>query len=73
MNRKERRKLGFTETRYRKQDVVSNGLNTKLINPFHSYSRPDAAIFKTNVEQRTDRLDGKPRRWQVERERRRNA
>lgn len=72
MNRKQRRSIGFTEPRYRKQDLISNGMNTKILNPFHSYSRPDVIVFGEEHPPRSNRLDGEPRRWQVERERRRN-
>lgn len=76
MNRKERRKYGFTESRFRKMDsdeFIEKGFNPRMVNPFYSYSRNSGYdILFDSTRQRTNRLDGEPRRWQVERERRRN-
>lgn len=66
MNRKDRRSIGFTESRYRKFDLSVPA----EWNPFHSYSRPEAYKLGSSVAPRRDRLDGKPRRWQTERARR---
>lgn len=70
LNRKTRRKAGFTEPRFRKTDVVTNGFNMKAYNLFHSYSR---GMFPIVHNPRTQGVDGKPRRWQAEKARRRMA
>lgn len=70
MNRKERRKLGFTEQRFRKKDMRSAGWNMKLYNIFHSYTKGEMGILQNSTEQRTNRIDGEPRNWEVERQRR---
>jgi len=66
MNRQQRRAIGFTESRFRKMDVEANGFNPQTVNPFHSYSRSEAYKLADSIGQRTQRLDGLPRRWQDE-------
>lgn len=73
MNRKERRKLGFTESRYRKTDVDFEGNNPKTSNVFHCYHREEAFKLGDTTLQRTQRLDNKPRTWKYEKARRRLA
>lgn len=69
MNRKDRRKIKFTEARFRKMDKPFTGFNPKTYNVFHSYSR--GLMQFVAIHQRTQRLDGEPRRWQLEKARRR--
>lgn len=74
LNRKQRRALGFTEPRYRKRDVDFNGMNPSITYPFHSFSRGEAPDFMyVPHPQDKSRLNGAPRRWQIERERRKHA
>lgn len=68
MNRKERRAIGFTESRYRKYDDCPNA--GWFDSAFVSYHAFDAYKLGNDTIQRTHRMDGKPRRWEVERMRR---
>lgn len=71
MNRADRRKLGVTEPRYRKMDLgIKSGL-AWYSGMFRSQHRGILHLFPH--QPRTDRLDGKPRRWQAEKARRRMA
>lgn len=84
MNRRERRAQGYTERRIRKiyEKMVDKpdelkGMNMlcdpKLSNvSFSSLATIDMQLWiQKEKERRTDRIQGKPRRWQVERARRR--
>lgn len=69
MNRAERRKIGYTESRYRKLDL---GRRVRWYDDaFVSHSFNDAMRLGNTVAKRTSRLDGEPRRWQIEKGRRR--
>lgn len=69
MNRKDRRKVGFTEPRFRKMDLpIKVGWYDSA---FKFYAQVDAYKLGNSEIQRTQRLDGKPRRWQAEKARRR--
>lgn len=67
MNRAGRRKLGFTEPRFRKFDREQVKWYDDLFKFFHK----EEAFKLGNTETlRLDRLEGRPRRWQQERGRR---
>lgn len=69
MNRSDRRKLGVTEQRYRKLDMQTPSGMRWYADLFRSHHRGILQIFPH--QPRTDRVDGKPRRWQLEKARRR--